>query len=166
MHQIINKQTGEVTNYTDEEFIAKRDTLFMQWQDSKAKLDAAKETEMLLRKEVVDFAFDQNKDKGTENIDLGNGWKAKAVKKINYGFVKNAEGKLDKKAIDEALIKIETLGGAVGELVAERLIKWTPDLSQTEYNQLQPQFRAIIDEVIVTSEGSPTLEIVSPKAPK
>ena len=166
MIQITNKETGEVKNYTEAEFIAERDRLLLSWEESKKALEVAKEKEMEQRKAVVAFAFDPNKESGTERIELGNGYQAKAVKKINYGFVKDAEGKLNKRAIDKALERIEKIGGPVGELIAERLVKWTPDLSLTEYKQLDEKYKKIIDEVIVTSEGAPTLEIIAPKAPK
>ena len=166
MIQITNKETGEVKNYTEAEFVAERDRLLLAWEESKKALEVAKEKEMEQRKAVVAFAFDPNKESGTERIELGNGYQAKAVKKVNYGFVKTEDGKLNKAAIDKALTKIEKVGGAVGELIAERLVKWTPDLSLTEYKQLDEKFKKIIDEVIVTSEGAPTLEIIAPKAPK
>jgi hypothetical protein len=166
MIQITNKETGEVKNYTEAEFIAERDRLLLSWEESKKALEVAKEKEMEQRKAVVAFAFDPNKESGTERIELGNGYQAKAVKKVNYGFVKTEDGKLNKAAIDKALAKIEKVGGTVGELIAERLVKWTPDLSLTEYKQLDEKFKKIIDEVIVTSEGAPTLEIIAPKAPK
>lgn len=162
MRQVIDKVTGAMTEYTDADFEKVRDHLLVSWQEAKEALEKAKEAEMFLRKKVVDFAFDPNKQSGTENVDLGNGYKLKAVKKLNYGFIKNAENKLDKAAIDKALAKIEK-DGAVGELIAERLVKWTPDLSLSEYKLLSDKHKAIIDSVIVTSEGSPTLEIVEPK---
>lgn len=166
MIQITNKETGEVKNYTEAEFVAERDRLLLAWEESKKALEVAKEKEMEQRKAVVAFAFDPNKESGTERIELGNGYQAKAVKKVNYGFVKTEDGKLNKAAIDKALAKIEKVGGVVGELIAERLVKWTPDLSLTEYKQLDEKFKKIIDEVIVTSESAPTLEIIAPKAPK
>jgi hypothetical protein len=166
MIQITNKETGEVKNYTEAEFVAERDRLLLAWEESKKALDVAKEKEMEQRKAVVAFAFDPNKTSGTERIELANGYQAKAVKKINYGFVKDAEGKLNKRAIDKALERIEKIGGPVGELIAERLVKWTPDLSLTEYKQLDEKYKKVIDEVIVTTEGAPTLEIIAPKAPK
>ena len=162
MRQVIDKTTGAITEYTDADFEKVRDQLLVHWQEAKEALEKAKEAEMFLRKKVVDFAFDPNKQSGTENVDLGNGYKLKAVKKLNYGFIKNAENKLDKAAIDKALAKIEK-DGAVGELIAERLVKWTPDLSLSEYKLLSDKHKAIIDSVIVTSDGSPTLEIVEPK---
>ena len=166
MIQITNKETGEVKNYTEAEFVAERDRLLLAWEESKKALEVAKEKEMEQRKAVVAFAFDPNKESGTERIELGNGYQAKAVKKVSYGFIKTEDGKLNKAAIDKALEKIEKVGGAVGELIAERLVKWTPDLSLTEYKQLDEKFKKIIDEVIVTSEGAPTLEIIAPKTPK
>jgi hypothetical protein len=162
MRQIIDKTTGAITEYTDAEYEKKRDELLIAWQNSKVALEQAKELEMQLRKQVVDFAFDPNKQSGTERVQLGNGYEAKAVKKLNYGFVKNSDGKLDKAAIDKALSKIEKDGPA-GELVAERLVKWTPDLSLSEYKLLSEKHKAIIDSVIVTTEGAPTLEIIEPK---
>lgn len=165
----ITMPTGEIEQFaTERDYVARRDILLTQWQNSKTALEAAKEAEMSLRKECVAFCFDPNKKKGTERIDLGNGWQAKAVKKINYGWIKNGAGddeKVDKVAIENALCEIEA-DGPVGALIASRLVKWTPDLSMTEYGQLPPKFKAIIDRVIVTSDGAPTLEIVAPKAGK
>jgi hypothetical protein len=84
---------------------------------------------------------------------------------VRYGFIQNAEGKTDKARIEKALSKIEK-DGESGELIAERLVKWTPELSLTEYKQLSDKYRKIIDDVIITSEGTPTLEIKEPKAKK
>lgn len=162
MRQVLDKATGGITEYTDAEYELKRDAMLLQWDNAKVALEQAKELEMQLRKAVVDFAFDPNKQSGTERIELGNGYEAKAVKKLNFGFIKNEEGKLDKAAIDKALSKIEK-DGPVGVLIADRLVKWTPALSMTEYNQLDPKYKKIIDEVIETTEGAPTLEIIAPK---
>ena len=93
MIQITNKETGEVKNYTEAEFIAERDRLLLSWEESKKALEIAKEKEMEQRKAVVAFAFDPNKESGTERIELGSGYQAKAVKKINYGFIKTEDGK-------------------------------------------------------------------------
>jgi hypothetical protein len=144
-----------------------RDHLLLDWQIAKEAIEKAKAREMELRVKLVSkFAgFDPDKVKGTENLELGNGWKLKSVKKLNYGFIKNADDKTDKQAIDAALGKIEATG-EVGRYIAEKLVKWTPDLSVSEYNELSPEFKAIIDTVIVTSSGAPTLEIVPPKGSK
>lgn len=162
--EVTNKETGEIRVFTEAEFVAERTRLLTEWEASKLTLEKAKEDEMKLRKQVVDFAFDPTKKSGTERIDLGNGWQAKAVKKINYGWIKDGD-KVDKHKIDDVLDLIEK-NVESGSLIAERLVKWTPELSLTEYKLLPAAAKSLIDSVIVTSEGSPTLEIVAPKGTK
>lgn len=156
---------------TETDKITWRDHLLRMWEQSKEVLEAAKAAEMEQRKAVVDFAFDPNKKSGTERVELANGYELKAVKKINYGFVKAADGKgVDKNAIDNALSKIEhNADGSenpVGALIAQRLVKWDPSLSLSEYKLLSAEHKAAIDAVIVTTDGAPSLEIVPPKGAK
>lgn len=151
---------------TETDKVTLRDYLLGQWEASKVALEAAKEAEMNLRKRIVVIAFDPSKQSGTERVELHNGYELKSVKKLNYGFVKMADGKgVDKNKIDAALAVIEA-DGAVGELIAQRLVKWSPELSLTEYKQLSEAHKKAIDAVIVTSDGAPTLEIVPPKGKK
>jgi len=142
-----------------------RDFLLLEWDEAKKELEKAKAEEMSLRKQVVHLAFDTTKLSGTERVPLYNGYELKGVKKLNYGFIHNAEDKVDKARIDNALTLIEK-ADPNGAFIAERLVKWTPELSKTEYNQLSKPLKTIIDAVIVTSEGAPTLEIVAPKGAK
>lgn len=162
--QVVNKETGEITNYTEEEYRIERDRRLMDWDAKVKALAAAKDAEMLARKAAVAFMHDDSKTGTTENVELGGGYKATFKVPVKYGFIKNAEGKVDKARIEKALAKIESLGG-VGELVAERLVKWTPELSLTEYKLLDAKHKKIIDDVIVTSDdGAPSLEIKAPKS--
>lgn len=163
--QVTNPETGEVRNFSEAEYMAERDRLLVDWQAKKAALETAKEQEMDARKAAVMFMHDPSKSGTTENVELGGGYKATMKVPLRYGFVQNAEGRTDKAKIEKALAKIEKDGEA-GELIAERLIKWTPELSLTEYKQLPDKYRKIIDDVIITSEGTPTLEIKEPKAKK
>lgn len=161
--KIVNPETGEVRIFkTMEEYIAARDAALVKWQASKAALDAAKDTEMEDRKNAVFLMHDPAKSGSTENVELGGGYKATFKVPVTYGFIKKGD-KVDKAAIEKALTKIEK-NSAAGELIAERLVKWTPVLSMTEYKQLSEKDKAAIDAVIVTSEGSPSLEIKEPKA--
>lgn len=163
--KVTNHETGEITNYTEEAYIAKRTELLVDWQAKQATLAAAKEAEMTARKAAVMFMHDPTKSGTTENVELGKGYKATMKVPVSYGFIKRDDGKTDKARIEKALSKIEKDGEA-GELIAERLIKWTPELSLTEYKQLSDKYKKIIDDVIVTNEGTPTLEIKDPKAKK
>jgi hypothetical protein len=160
--QVTNRKTGEVETYMEDDYVEKRNHLLEIWQDSKNALETAKAKEMYLREIAVNFMANPAKVGRVDTVDLANGYKAKLKIPINYGFVKDSDGKLDKTRLDKALSKIEKDGGA-GELIAERLVKWTPALSLTEYKLLTPKHLAIINEVLITSEGTPTLEIVEPK---
>lgn len=144
------------------DFIVVRDRLLQHWQEQQKQLAFYKEVEMSARKVFVDFATDPSVTKGTVNIDLGNGWKAKAVKKENVSFIKNAEGKIDTTFISQTLDKFCLVDG--GRLMAERLVKWNPEFSLSEYKQLPGDLKKLADEMIEIKAGSPTLEIIPPKS--
>lgn len=140
-----------------------RDRLLMAWEASKKTLESAKADEMELRNAFVKFAFDPSKTAGTERIELGGGYQAKAVKKETYGFIKNQEGKTDTMAINAALAKIEhSFEG--GSVYAQRLVNWEPNFSVSEYKKLPAEVREVIDEVLEVKQGTPTLEIIAPKS--
>ena len=160
--EILNRKTGEIETMSEAEYATERDRRLLVWQTAKSDLEIAKEREMSLRILAVDFMADPEKVGKTDNVDLGNGYKAKMKIPLIYSFVKNKDEKIDKARIEKALSKIESDGDA-GELIAERLVKWAPSLSLTEYNQLSERHLKIINEVLITSEGTPTLEIVEPK---
>lgn len=143
------------------DFVIVRDRLLQHWQEQQKFLALYKECEMSARKLFVDFATDPKVTKGTVNIDLGNGWKAKTVKKENISFIKDSEGKVDKTFISQTLDKFCLVDG--GRLMAERLVKWTPEFSMSEYKLLPPNLKALADEMIEIKAGTPTLEIVAPK---
>jgi hypothetical protein len=152
------------------EWLAVRDAMLGDWEQSKRALEAAKAAEMELRKQVVQFNFNTQKLEGTERVDLANGWQLKAVKKLNYNLVSPVEGVTAVDAVDAALTEIEGLGPD-GKFIAERLVKWTPELSISEYRKLDEMpngeaYKRIIDKVVETKSGAPTLEIVPPKGSK
>jgi hypothetical protein len=152
------------------EWFAVRDAMLGDWEQSKRALEAAKNAEMELRKQVVQFNFSREKLEGTERVDLANGWQLKAVKKLNYNLVAPVEGVTVVDAVDLVLTEIEGISPE-GKFIAERLVKWTPELSLSEYRKLDDlpngkAFKQAIDKVIETKEGAPTLELVPPKGQK
>lgn len=163
--EVTDSATGRISKYTEQAYTVERDFRLMDWQNKKAALETAKQDELQARAAAVIFMHDPSKSGKTETVDLGGGYAAKFKVPLNYGFVKNADDKIDKKKIDAALSKIEK-DGALGEHIAERLVKWSPSLSLSEYKTLSEKHKKIIDEVIVTSEGTPTLEIKEPKTKK
>ena len=139
---------------------ANRDAKILAWEAAVKALAAAKDAEAALRKEVLAeaFAFDPEAlREGTENFELGNGYKLKAVFKISRNLNNENE------AVDKLLSKIEKTGPE-GAFIAERLVKWKPELSVTEYKNLPDKFRKIIDEVVTSKEATPALELVAPKS--
>lgn len=141
--------------------IANRDSKIMLWQEAVKRLAFAKEAEAILRKEVLKeaFSFDSDDREGTENVELGNGYKLKAVFKLN----RRLNNKDD--AVDKVLSKIEKTG-AEGQFIADRLVKWKPELSLTEYKNCPDKFKKLIDEVLTASPATPSLELVEPKVKK
>ena len=139
---------------------ASRDAKILAWEQAVKALAAAKDAEAALRKEVLAeaFAFDPEAlREGTENFELGNGYKLKAVFKISRNLNNENE------AVDKVLAKIEKTGPE-GVFIAERLVKWKPELSLTEYKKLPEKFKKLFDEVVISKEATPTLELVAPKS--
>lgn len=129
---------------------SERDDLIVQWRHTKVHLDNYKIKEMELRKEIVAGCFSEDQVEGTENIELGNDWKLKAVKKMNYRCV----GKQEK--------IIATLAKLPSEL-SKRLVSWKPSLSTREFKLLENGQAKIVSEIVEIRPGTPTLELIAPK---
>jgi len=144
-----------------------QDALLMRWDALKQAVEAAKEQEMELRKYIVTRAF-PNADEGTNTIELGEGYKLKAVVRYTYKLA-------DNKTVTDVLQKIGKLGNE-GEFVADRLVSWTPNFLKSEFTKLQEEasegskFAAdtilLINEMLTISNAAPTLDIVEPKKKK
>lgn len=155
---------------TPEEWTKERDKLLEQWRKEDAIVAAAKAAEMETRTKLVTLLFDPAKDEGTETLELGNGWKVKAQKKLNY-TLGNSRADPKFKDVEAALDTIESLPEiAEASFIAERLVRWKPELTLTEYRNLNTDARyakikEIIDRVLTVKPGSPSLELIEPAAP-
>jgi hypothetical protein len=136
--------------------------LLDRWQSVARHLELLKVEEIKLRLAWVERTASAEITKGTENIELPDGAVVKVVKKINYSWVRGKEEKLAYDAVDTALEEIEKTS-VLGELIAERLVRWKPELSLTEYALLSPEHKKIIDSVILTAPATPTIEVIPPK---
>lgn len=134
------------------------DNIMAAWVQAETKLQEVKLDEMLLRKAVFEVKF-PNIQEGTHRVPLANGYQLKAVGKLNYKLA-NKQGETEK-----VLEELEKTGNK-GAFLADRLVKWSPELSITEYRQLDPQYKTIIDKVLTVTPGAPTLEIEEPKVEK
>ena len=131
----------------------------LAWDHAKKALDAAKVLESSLRQEVLkdfyDFGGDSDLREGTENLELGNGYKLKATFKLSRKL-ENKNGETQ-----NALDKIANFENGI--LYAERLVKWSPELSVSEYKKLPTEIRQVIDSCVTSKAATPSLEIVEPK---
>lgn len=148
---------------------AKRDELLMAWQTASAQLENAKVAEIQARTEVVKLMFGgKPAPEGTNNFELGNGYVLKITGKVNYNLSESAKPKtpgMQPWATRQALNELEKTGNE-GKFIAERLVTWKPELKLSEYRDLAPQYKKIIDAALTTSDGTPTVEIVAPKGNK
>lgn len=139
---------------------AKRLALIASWSQAANNAKAAIEYERKLRNEVMHACFANDKREGTEHFELPEGWDLKAVKKLSYNLA------TDK--VNEALDKIEALGER-GKLLAERLVKFKPELSISEFKKLdeggseEKEIKGIIEGVLTIKDASPSLELIAPK---
>jgi hypothetical protein len=138
--------------------------LLKNWYEQDNQLKAIKKTEFTLRQQVVNkCGFDPAKLEGSQTLDIGGGWKLKAIKVQTYK-VENDKG--------EAMVALNIIGGATGANrpdLAQRLVDWKPMLSVTTYKEIQPLIDQIpglkeaLSAAITIKPGSPQLELVAPE---
>lgn len=139
-----------------------RDLLLSRWNAAKVTLEAAKNSEMEVRKLVAAYVFPTPKE-GVNNHELGGGYVLKMGHKLNYRFGAPLEAI---EAVEDKCIAI----GNEGRFLVERIIVWKADFSKSEYNKLDTSLAAhkavkdLVDTILEITPGSPTLEIKEPKA--
>lgn len=146
------------------------------WQQTKERLDVAKEQEAEARQIAFDLGFADWAKEGTNNLPLGNGYVAKGVLKMNYNLVPPVGSTKDKvTAVDDVVDDFAKISPNEGTFIAERLFKWKPEMSVTEYRLLceraeNPEdvaavkMLAALNTILEIKPGLPTLEIVEPKS--
>lgn len=137
-----------------------KDALLTQWKEASELLAKIKVTEAELRKQVVEAFSNDAKPghSGTENVDVGWGHKLKIEHKLNYKL----DNSDDCAKLDKVLDSIEkSMEG--GNIIAERLVKWSPELSIREYKLLSPENKKRIDTVLTITDGTPSVTLIPPK---
>lgn len=144
--------------WQSESNIEDKNALLLEWNKVQSQLAALKAKEAELRVKVVATMYpsaDLGTKEGTERLELGNGYQLKSVFKLNYNMGKAEE-------VETALDKLENID-AEGKFIAERIVKWKPELVVTEYRKLKPKYKKIVDSVLTIKPGATSLEIVPPK---
>ena len=111
------------------------------------------EAEQALRKEVMALFFPEPVE-GTNKFDLEAGWSLKATHKI--------ERKVDEAALPAVLQQLREMG-----VNPDPLIRTKPDLDTKAYKslvQINPDAAHVFEQALTIKPGSPTVELVPPKA--
>ena len=124
--------------------------LLTRWNDAKQQADIFKREESTLRDAVVKSFANAEMLEGTETFDLPADYKLKISKKLDYKL-SNKNGEVS--AI-HALLSVE---------LAEKLIKWTPELSVSTYKNLDTETQYLFNACLVIKPAKATVEIVAPK---
>ena len=90
---------------------------------------------------------------GTNVIDVGQGYELATVISSNF--------KLDGEQTKLALARICRADPA-GPVLADRLVKWTPELRVGEWKKLPPKLAKMIAAALTIKPATPTLELRAP----
>lgn len=131
-----------------------RDELILEQAKAAEQAKFWKERDAELRGMIYGANFQGMEDGKQHTIELGNGYKLKGKRPISY--------KLDVETTKTALQYLRELGNE-GTFVADRVVKWKPELSLTEYNKMSEQQRKILDAALTTTPGLPVIELVKPE---
>ena len=125
--------------------------LIQNWNEAKEQVKRWTQTENDLRDKVIKGLFDSGTIEGTETIQIGSDWKLKATRRLNY-TLSNKDG---------ALVSIlQTLPS----VIAENLIRWSPDLNLSMYRKLDATTQQLFIPVLSIKPAKPSLELVPPNA--
>ena len=133
-------------------------SLLTRHKELKKQLNQIKKDELEVRLQLDAHMFNPTVESGTQNFDLGGGWVLKSTRRLNY--------KLDTKGYN-------AISDQLDPAVVERLTKTSLKLDLKEYDRLQEkagdgdqfaqaQLRLLAD-VITTSKGTPSIELIEPK---
>lgn len=138
--------------------------LIAQWDNAKAVLERAKNSEMEARLMTGNYMFPVGgRKEGVNNQELDSGAVVKLGHKVNYKL----SAPNDK--IDEVIERCEKIGNE-GVFLIERIITWEAKFSAGEYKKLEadnPTHQKVkkeIDTILEISNGTPSLEVREPKA--
>lgn len=129
----------------------KKLALALEWAAANEALQLAKTRELELRGQVVKACFEEDLVSGTTNLVLDRGYTLKANRRPSTKIT----DMIKFKAAIATLLKT----GKVGKLLVTRLLKWTPEVSLSEFKKLSAEHAVIFKEAVEIALGSPSLEL-------
>jgi len=167
-------QLETVTQLTEEQRKEQENKAIETWLEYRTQLAVVKTNEMTARVTVTGMLF-PNPKKGTQRFPLGQGYAIKLVHNLNYKLGDpekvdpETEGKIK---VSEQIFELQEKMDEIGpqaRLLSDRLIKWNPELSVSEYQKLdvndpiQRQLKDIVDSVLTVEPVAPQLTFEEPK---
>jgi hypothetical protein len=131
-----------------------RVVLALEWANADYALKKAKADEGAKRAELVKACFPDGLVEGTNRAELAGGYVVKAV-------VTPRPKIPDIPLLKAAIAKLEAVGEA-GKLLAQRLVKWKPELSVGEWKKLEPKHRAMFAKAVSIEPSGPAVELIEP----
>lgn len=128
-------------------------TRVIAWARAADELETAKARELDLRQQLLAAAF-SDLQPGTSNLELGAGYQLQAVMRLNHSL----EPTLTRLALDEIRAT-----GDVGTHLAERVVRWTPELVISEWKKLPGKIAEVLGQALTSKPGQPSLKLVPPK---
>lgn len=120
-----------------------------QWRKLATQLSAIKNDEMKLRKELFKEGFIAPVE-GANTIELQDGWMLKAT--VPYTRA------LDQEKVPEVLKELKKAKAPA------TLIRAKYELSIADYRKLDDKQQALVDAILTTKPGAPSLELIPPKS--
>ena len=121
----------------------------MEWLKVKDELAKVKAKEAILRSKIHKTFF-RTPNEGTNNFDLGNGYKLKYTHKLQRDIDESMLTNLQEQFKEHA-INVDTL------------VERKPSLKLKNWRDLTEEQHAIFDQCVTTKPASGTLEFVKPK---
>lgn len=163
---------------SEEAFVRRRDAEIQIWTEMKSQLASVKESEGEARLKLTSTCF-PTPIKGTQRYPLNGGYKLKLVHGWNYtlGDKTKSDGQGLPVTIYDQVVELEMAIrnlGPEGNLLADRLINWKPELKVAEYealardtaSEVEVQAKELIDALLTVTPASPQLSLEEPKPPK
>jgi hypothetical protein len=126
-----------------------------------AKLRAA---EMLLRQRIFKHYFPEPKE-GTNTVVLPDAYQLKGVHVVNRKIVEETmQALFYRPQLEEGVFgpsKLEAAG-----IRGDMIVKWKPELAIAVYRELTEDQRHLVDQMLLIDNGSPSMKIEPPKAPR
>lgn len=129
--------------------------ILREWYVLKEQLDQIKAREMQLRLAIYRHYF-QNPVEGTNTLPLEDG----------TGAVIKGVHKIDRKVDEASLAALRQQineDPATPRVSLDKLVRWKPELSVSEYRKLTAEEQQFFDQCLIVKEGAPGLEITIPK---